>query len=156
MNNQSNLPKIISVVAIALGTLDLIRGLMHTVFLEYAAGTIAGLNLTLPNAIDQLQLMAAFGASNFITAGALILTGLYFRKGAHFLLGIIPASYMIMIFSLRYYRTGYEASQANWGGAPMMRIYLVICIVVFAYGWVSYFQARSVASDIPDKAVAGG
>ena len=78
--------------------------------------------------------MAAFGASNFITGGALIMTGLYFRKGAHFLLGIIPASYMITIFSLRYYRTAYEASQANWGGAPMMRIYLVICVVVFAYG----------------------
>ncbi len=154
MNNQSNLPKMISVVAIVLGCIDLVRGTMHTVFLEYAAGTIAGLNLSLPNAVDQLQLMAAFGASNFITGGALIMTGLYFRKGAHFLLGIIPASYMITIFSLRYYRTAYEATQANWGGAPMMRIYLVLCLFTFMYGLYWRTQSASEVGEISGRPVS--
>ena len=154
MNNQSNLPKIVSVVAIVLGCIDLVRGTVHTVFLEYAAGTIAGLNLTLPNAVDQLQLMAAFGASNFITGGALIMTGLYFRKGAYFLLGITPASYMIMIFSLRFYRTGYEASQANWGGAPMMRIYLVLCIATFMYGLVWRTRSAPEGGEIRGRPVS--
>ena len=46
MQKEKNIPKFVSIVAIALGSLDLIRGFMHTILLEYATTNIAGLDLS--------------------------------------------------------------------------------------------------------------
>ena len=48
MENKTLIPKFVSTVAIALGCLDLVRGFMHTIMLEYAAANIAGLESTPP------------------------------------------------------------------------------------------------------------
>ena len=49
MNENTHIPRFVSVVAIALGCLDLVRGFMHTILLEYAATNIAGLDLSTPS-----------------------------------------------------------------------------------------------------------
>ena len=75
MKTTKNLPKFVSIVAIILGSLDLIRGFMHTNLLNFAASNIAGPDLSTAQASDLLQLMGAFGISNYITGIALILVG---------------------------------------------------------------------------------
>ncbi|GAG60641.1 unnamed protein product [marine sediment metagenome] len=42
MQNENHIPRFVSVVAIALGCIDLMRGFMHTVLLDFAATNIAG------------------------------------------------------------------------------------------------------------------
>jgi len=64
MNNHSKIPKLLSITAIFLGSLDLIRGFMHTILIRYAATNIAGLDLSTPQAGDLLVLMGSFGISN--------------------------------------------------------------------------------------------
>ena len=44
MNGDTAIPRFVSVVAIALGGLDLARGFVHTILLDYAATHIAGLD----------------------------------------------------------------------------------------------------------------
>ena len=49
---SKDIPKFVSVVAIALGCIDLIHGFTHSVLLNYAAIDIAGLDLSTPLAGD--------------------------------------------------------------------------------------------------------
>ena len=58
-----------------MGCLDLLRGFMHTVLLDFAAANIAGLDLSTSLAGDLLQMMGAFGISNYLTGIILILLG---------------------------------------------------------------------------------
>ena len=124
----------LGIVAIALGCLDLVRGFMHTILLEYAAGNIAGLDLSSSVAIDLLQLMGVFGISNYITGVMLILLGWKARPLALTMLGVIPAAYMVGMLGIHFNSSGYAATQGTWGGAPMMMGYMVICIVTFIAG----------------------
>ena len=55
MKENPYIPKFVSVVAITLGCLDLFRGFMHTILLEYAALNIAGFDLSTSLAGDQLE-----------------------------------------------------------------------------------------------------
>jgi hypothetical protein len=64
VNSEYNIPKFVSIAAIVLGCLDLLRGFMHTVLLDFAAANIAGLDLSTSFAGDLLQMMGAFGISN--------------------------------------------------------------------------------------------
>ena len=66
---KKEIPKFVSIVLIVLGGVDLARGFIHTVLLEYAAINIAGLDLT-NAANDQLRLLGTFGISNWITSAA--------------------------------------------------------------------------------------
>ncbi|MFC1996017.1 hypothetical protein ACFLXI_00230 [Chloroflexota bacterium] len=95
MKETTNIPKFVSVVAIALGCLDLLRGFMHTILLEYAAKNIAGFDLSTSLAGDKLQMMGAFGISNYITGVMLILLGWKARQLALAMLGVIPTAYLI-------------------------------------------------------------
>jgi hypothetical protein len=138
-----HLPGFVSLVAGLLGLLDLVRGAMHTVFLDHAARAIAGLDLSLPNAIDQLQLMMAFGASNLITGAALILAAVWDRRIAWILLAVIPVAYLVGTAGFQAASEGLPASTAAWGGKPMMRVYLVVCVVTFlAGGLAAWRRAR--------------
>jgi hypothetical protein len=130
------IPKFVTFVIVGLGCIDLIRGVMHTVAVGYAAQNIAGLDLSGPTAYDQLQLMVVFGISNFISGIALILIGLSNRKLSLALLGVIPTAYFIGVQSLKYYGAAYEPTQANWGGSTLMMIYLSISALTFLAGLV--------------------
>jgi len=134
MKTGSTIPKFVSVVAILLGCVDLIRGFMHTILLEYAAANIAGLDLSSSVAIDLLRLMGTFGISNYITGWMLILLGWKARPLALAMLGIIPAAYLVGMLGINVNAASYAATQGNWGGIPMMVVYLGICTVTFIAG----------------------
>ena len=136
MKNEKDIPKFVSIVAITLGVLDLIRGFMHTILLEYAATNIAGLDLSSSVATDLLRLLGTFGISNYITGVMLILLGWKARPLALTMLGVIPAAYLIGMVGININAASYTTTQANWGGAPMMMVYMVVCIITFIAGSV--------------------
>lgn len=121
-------------VAIILGSLDLLRGIMHTLLLEFAAANIAGLDLSTSQAADLLRLMGSFGISNYITGITLILLGWKARHLALILLGVIPAAYVVGGVATHLNSAGYTSTQANWGGLPMMAGYIVVSSLTFLYG----------------------
>ena len=134
MNSKTNFPKIISIIAIALGGLDLIRGFMHTILIRFAATNIAGLDLSTAQAGDLLVLMGSFGISNYISGLALILMGWKSRELAWIMMGVIPAAYLVGGLAIRFYSADIAVSQSAWGGKPMMMAYMAICILTFLYG----------------------
>ena len=134
MDQKTNLPTIISTAAIALGSLDLIRGLMHTFLIRFAATKIAGLDLSTSQAGDLLVLMGSFGISNYVSGIALILMGWKSRELAWIMLAAIPAAYLVGGLAIRFYSADYAISQSAWGGRPMMMGYMVICMLIFLYG----------------------
>lgn len=134
MEVKSYVPKFVSIVAIALGCLDLVRGFMHTILLEYAALNIAGFDLSTSLAGDLLQMMGAFGISNYITGFTLIMIGWKARSLALAMLGFLPVAYFTGVVGIRINSAGYASSQADWGGAPMMLVYLSVCVVTFFAG----------------------
>lgn len=134
MKENTTIPRFVSAVAIALGCLDLIRGFIHTILLEYAAVNIAGLDLSTSLAGDLLQLLGAFGISNYLTGIMLILIGWKAKPMALAMLGIIPVTYILGGFGIRVNTTGYAPSQAAWGGVTPMLVYLVISGISFIAG----------------------
>jgi len=136
MNNENTIPKFVSVVSISLGCLDLVRGFMHTILLEYAAKNIAGLDLSSSVASDLLRLLGAFGISNYVTGVMLILLGWKARQLALTMLGVIPVAYLIGTIGIRFNSASYAASQAKWGGLLMMTVYMAICIATFLVGTI--------------------
>lgn len=136
MQKENNIPKFVSIVAIALGSLDLIRGFMHTILLEYAAANIAGLDLSSSVAIDLLRLMGSFGISNYITGVMLILLGWKARPLALTMLGVLPAAYILGSVGIKFNTSTYAATQGDWGGLPMMMVYIIVCIVTFLAGTI--------------------
>ena len=139
MKEQTNIPKFVSVVAIGLGCLDLIRAFMHTIMLEYAASNIAGFDLSTSLAGDLLQQMGAFGISNYLTGVMLILIGWKARPLALAMLGVIPIAYAIGFAAIKVNSAAYAPSQAAWGGAKPMLVYLLISGVTFlAGGWMTW------------------
>ena len=128
------IPKFISIMAVFLGVIDLLRGFMHTVVLPYSATHIACLDLSGPTAPDLLRLLGLFGISNFITGATLILTGLYARPIALVLLGLIPAFYGLGLLTIHAAMNPYPPSTAQWGGRPFMMINLSLYVLTFLAG----------------------
>ena len=128
------IPKFISIMAVFLGGIDLLRGFMHTVVLPYSATHIACLDLSGPAAPDLLRLLGLFGISNYITGATLILTGLYARPIALVLLGLIPAFYGLGLLTIHAAMNPYPPSTAQWGGRPFMMINLSLYVLTFLSG----------------------
>ena len=128
------IPKFISIMAVFLGVIDLLRGFMHTVVLPYSATHIASLDLSGPTAPDLLRLLGLFGISNYITGATLILTGLYARPIALVLLGLIPAFYGLGLLTIHAAMNPYPPSTAQWGGRPFMIVNLCLYVLTFLAG----------------------
>jgi len=128
------IPKFISIMAVLLGAIDLLRGFMHTVILPYSATHIACLDLSGSTAPDLLRLLGLFGISNYITGATLILTGLYARPIALVLLGLIPAFYGLGLLTIHAAMNPYPPSTAQWGGRPFMIINLSLYVLTFLAG----------------------
>ena len=128
------IPKFISIMAVFLGGIDLLRGFMHTIVLPYSATHVACLDLSGPTAPDLLRLLGLFGISNYITGGTLILTGLYARPIALVLLGLIPAFYGLGLLTIHAAINPYPPSTAQWGGRPFMMINLSLYVLTFLAG----------------------
>jgi hypothetical protein len=143
MQNENHIPRFVSVVAIALGCIDLMRGFMHTVLLDFAATNIAGFDLTTSLAGDLLQQMGAFGISNYLTGIMLILIGWKARPLALIMLGFIPVAYAIGIAGIKFNSAPYAPSQAAWGGTTFMLVYLAICVMTFIAGvWITLYRKK--------------
>jgi len=130
----NNVPKFVSIVAFALGCIDILRGFTHTILLDFAATNVAGLDLSTPQAGDLLQLLATFGISNYLTGMMLILMGWKARPLALAMLGVIPVAYLIGMLALRLTSIGYSPSQATWGGIPLMMGYVLTSAIAFLAG----------------------
>jgi uncharacterized membrane protein YphA (DoxX/SURF4 family) len=128
------IPKFISIMAVFLGAIDLLRGFMHTVLLPYSATHIASLDLSGPTAPDLIRLLGLFGISNYITGATLILTGLYARPIALVLLGLIPAFYGLGLLTIHAAMNPYPPSNAQWGGRPFMIVNLSLYVLTFLAG----------------------
>ena len=125
---MNKFPRFVSFVAVGLGCFDIIRGLVHTVFIGNMGAEIAGLYLGGPTGLDQLTLMVAFGSSNFITGTALIFLGLTNRLGAMILMAVVPLSLLLAGVGLR--RWGADlVGQAEFPGVDTMRIYIGVCVL---------------------------
>lgn len=135
------IPRFVAVVAVSLGAFDILRAVAHTVFAGHAASEIAGLDLTGPTGRDQLVLMVAFGASNFITAAALILAGLTSRLSSLILLAVIPIAYVIGGLGLQYWEAGLEG-QGVFPGEQNMRVYISICLLTVTASLAMLWRGR--------------
>ena len=131
MRESTTIPRFVSVVAFLIGSYDLVRGFMHTIVLHYSATNIAVLDLTTSTARDQLKLLGAFGISNLETGIAMILIAVFARKLALIMLGVIPVIYVIGYFAIEANSKSTSSSDANWGGAPLLVVYLAISFVTF-------------------------
>jgi len=109
-----------------LGCLDLVRGVIHTVFLEYAAENIMGLDLAVARD-DQLLLLGTFGISNYLTGMMLILVAMKARNIVQYVFLAIPVSYIWGAFLIRRV----ASSTARLGGLPMVQVYIAVCIGTF-------------------------
>lgn len=142
---MTDLPRFVSIVAVALGVFDVVRALAHTAFAGYAAAEIAGLDMAGPAGRDQLVLMVAFGASNFITAAALILVGLTSRFGALVMLSVIPFAYLAASLSLRFWEAGL-LGQGVFPGARNMQVYILVCALTVVAALLTRRRARLAAA----------
>ena len=117
---------------------------MHTILLEYAALNIAGLDLSTSLAGDLLRLLGTFGISNYVTGIMLILIGWKARPLALTMLGIIPAAYAFGIIGIRINTAAYATSQAAWGGAEPMVVYMTVSLITFVAGvWTTLKRKRN-------------
>jgi hypothetical protein len=128
---MNKFPRFVSFVAVGLGCFDIIRGLVHTVFVGNMGAEIAGLDLTGPTGRDQLMLMVAFGSSNFITGAALIFLGLTNRLGALVMMAVIPLALLAAGAGLHLWGTNLEG-QGAFPGVQNMRVYLAVCVLTVA------------------------
>lgn len=142
MKPHRDVPNFVVFITLLLGGYDLLRGVMHTFFLNYSALHIAGLDLSAATASDQLRLLGVFGISNFETGIALILMGLYAQRLALAMLGAIPLLYLLGYFSIKINVAGYEPSHANWGGAMPLMVYMSISVITFLLGMRSILKGR--------------
>jgi hypothetical protein len=144
LGRMKSMPRFVSFVAIALGCFDIVRGLVHTVFVGSTGVEIAGLDLTGPTGRDQLMLMVAFGSSNFITGIALILLGLTNRLGALIMLAVIPLALLTAGASIEYWGADL-VGQGVFPGTNNMRIYVAICILTVTAVLVMRWRGRGTA-----------
>lgn len=143
---RKEVPKFVSIVLIILGCVDLVRGFIHTVLLEYAAINIAGLDLTTA-ASDQLRLLGTFGISNWITGVAFIIIGLKAKQISLYIIGLIPIAYGLSTIAIKINTADYAASQANWGGSVPMLIYMGICIITFIIAVIKMYSTKDVVKN---------
>ena len=124
MDNKTN--KIVWITLLVLGCVDLIRGFMHTVMLEYAAANIAGVT-----GGDAIFLLRTFGISNYLTGALFILIALQAKHLAPYVLALIPLCYAFgMLISPPVAQT------AQFNGKYMMMVYFAVCLVMGVWGIV--------------------
>lgn len=140
-------PRFVSIIAFCLGLWDIVRGVAHTLASGPVARNIAGLDLSGPTGFDQLMLMNAFGASNFISAFALIYLSLRDRTGALIMLSIIPLAYILAGIGLSLHEDGLTGVGV-FPGREKMVVYNLICIatVISALGLAQLRRSASRAS----------
>jgi hypothetical protein len=111
---------------IGLGCVDLVRGFIHIVLLEYASINIFVIDLS-GGVSNQMLLLGVFGISNYLTGIMMILIGLKARELVPIILPIIPTTYFLGTLLISRVAT----PTAQLGGGPYMLVYFAVCIVTF-------------------------
>jgi len=114
-------------VLFILGLVDLLRGVLHTFFSNWAAKTFAKLDLSVARR-DQLTLLGAFGISNLLTGVIFILISIEAAPLSEYVLLTIPCAYAVGVIGMR--TSGVKAQSAFYGRYFMMG-YLGVCLVTF-------------------------
>jgi pimeloyl-ACP methyl ester carboxylesterase len=117
---------IVRSVLAALGIIDIFRGVAHTFAIHWAANTVAQME---PHP-DALFLMGVFGSSNLLTGGLFLLIAWKAPQIAGWVLGLVPAAYVIGILGLQYNDV---TAQSPFNAKYMMGLYFALCLVVFAF-----------------------
>jgi len=121
----NNIYKLPATVLLILGFVDCIRGFLHTFLVNWAASTFAKLDLSVVRS-DQLTLLGAFGISNLLTGFIYIVISKKASNLSPYILGIIPAAYLLGFIGLKM--AGINA-QASFYGKYFMLAYLAVCII---------------------------
>ena len=116
-----------STILFILGLVDLLRGVLHTFFINWAVRTFAKLDLSIARH-DQLTLLGAFGISNLLTGVIFILVSIEAAPLSEYLLLTIPCAYTVGAIGMR--TSGVKAQSAFYGRYFMMG-YLGLCLVTF-------------------------
>ncbi len=132
-------PKFTWIILLIFGCFDIIRGLMHTVFMEQAIATLAHLDFTAGNINDQLFQMNVLGVSNLISGILFIVVALKAKQYADFALLYPVISHIIGILAIRI--NNIEAS-SDFLGKYVMGIYMGVCISTFIVSRIFTAKAR--------------
>ena len=108
-----------------LGLVDLLRGVLHTFFVNWAVRTFAKLDLSTAR-LDQLTLLAAFGISNLLTGVIFILISVEAAPLSEYILLAIPCAYLAGIIGMR---TSGVKPQSAFYGRYFMLGYLAVCLL---------------------------
>ena len=117
-----------STVLLVLGLIDLLRGVLHTFFVNWAVRTFAKLDLSVARQ-DQLTLLGAFGISNLLTGVIFVLISLKAERLSVPVLLTIPCAYAIGVIGMR---TSGVRPQSAFYGRFFMAGYLGVCLVTVA------------------------
>jgi hypothetical protein len=120
-------PAFASIVLACLGGIDLVRGVLHTFFVQHSAVKIAGLNLA-HSGQDQLLLLGSFGISNFLTGFIYIAVALKAKQLVPTVLALIPLSYLLGFIA---FRMNNITPEAEFPGRSFMLVYCGICVLAF-------------------------
>ncbi len=115
---------LVSTVLFILGLVDLLRGTLHTFFVDWAVRTFAHLDLSVARG-DQLMLLGAFGISNLLTGFIYILIS---RKAKHLsktILLLIPCAYALGVIGMKV--SGVKP-QSDFLGKYFMLGYFAVCL----------------------------
>lgn len=129
-----NPSRIAAGVLLALGFMDLFRGLAHTYLIDWANDTFAHLDLSV-NGNDQLMLLSAFGISNWLTGMLFILIALKAKHLASATLAIILIAYAVGWIGMQYAGVSPES---DFYGRFIMLGYFGVCLA----GIVGQFLAN--------------
>lgn len=128
MSAERDVFRIPATVLFVLGTVDLIRGVMHTFLLRWAGVHVAGFDpVTTPP--DQFFMLGAFGISNFLTGFLYLLISRKARELSPFVLAIIPATYLLGMIGIGV--AGVHG-QSAFSGRYLMFVYFAVCVVTVA------------------------
>jgi hypothetical protein len=122
------------------GMLDLLRGVLHTFFVHWAAQTFAKLDLSAAGQ-DQLMLLSAFGASNLLTGMIYILVSRRAKALSKYVLLLVPCAYALGLVGMKLSDVTPEAA---FLGKYFMFAYFGICLATFAF---STYRWRSAKAD---------
>lgn len=136
--------RIASAFLLALGCMDLFRGLAHTFMIHWANNTFAHLDLSV-NGNDQLVLLSAFGISNWLTGMLFILIAFKAKALASTVLVMILIAYALGWLGMQY--AGVHPESDFYGRFIMMG-YFGVCALGIVWQWWANNRANKGATAV--------
>nr|WP_147661466.1 hypothetical protein [Candidatus Prometheoarchaeum syntrophicum] len=126
--NKPMPPKFTWITLLIIGIIDIVRGLMHTFFMEQAIATFAHLDYSATNISDQLFQMNTLGISNIISGILFIIVALKAKKYADIALLYLVISHIIGFISIPINNI---ENTSDFLGKYIMLAYIGLCLLAF-------------------------